>query len=738
MAERWLTFTEVEALLGLASEEVRELMESRVLQGRIIDGVVKFREADVRRLSKQNPAKAETHFRFLVDEEDEKRIEGKAYDGEAFQPPKPVEKIGEEEELVEPIDLSDEQVRNSQILGRTDIVQFGREVAQRSMAQEFTSKELGDEEIFDPSQVELPEVPYGPLAERITQARREEPAEPQPVAPQEVTHAAPEEIARVAPVESAAKPSEPEPVVPQAFTLAVPEEPAVPAPAETHVTFVTDEGETVKPMSSEPVAEQAFTEISFVAEEAKPMACPITEEAKAEAEKPGEMTEVLPLRQVTTPMEFVEAPPAAQEPAPPAPEVVAPQEVTPEPSKETYEVETPEPVAPVTKWMDFAVDEETAEVTPAESSQVQSAAELPPEIVLPAPAQGPIAEVAPAESSQPQAAPELPSEIVPPAPMESPVLDLPAPAEEFGVAVPAAHAAVPVESEQPELVSAGAENASPTPKNVDAAPPSRALATPEYGLAEGKRTHGAAPERAVPQAPDIVSEIEAELAAESAKESLPSTSRGDTMSARQANEIREPVPKSSGPAEVPQEEAKPVTDETKKPKPADKKKPEDIEVFDLEQPGAKPEEVFDILEEEPAEAAPASAADAKEKTLEDEMAELFGDEQKPAAPDEAFKTPEVPKVEEDFDLSVFQKDKQEAVAAEPAPIAEETLFDVDQQAAEPEHETSVHDLQGVSRIRAITEERTPTSVYLFTAAIILAFGVVAFAGMLVALVFLRR
>jgi hypothetical protein len=182
-----------------------------------------------------------------------------------------------------------------------------------------------------------------------------------------------------------------------------------------------------------------------------------------------------------------------------------------------------------------------------------------------------------------------------------------------------------------------------------------------------------------------------------------------------------------------------VTDETKKPKPADvKKKPEDIEVFDLEQPGAEKEEVFDILEEEPAEGAPAPAADAKAQTLEDEMAELFGDEQKSASPDQAFKAPEVPKVEEDFDLSVFQKDKQEAEADEPAPIAEDTLFDVESARAEPEQESSIHDLQGVSRIRAITEERTPTSVYLFTAAVILAFGVVAFAGMLVALVFLRR
>lgn len=179
-----------------------------------------------------------------------------------------------------------------------------------------------------------------------------------------------------------------------------------------------------------------------------------------------------------------------------------------------------------------------------------------------------------------------------------------------------------------------------------------------------------------------------------------------------------------------------MTDEMKKPKPGEPpkvKKPEDIEVFDFEQPGAKKEEEFELLEEEPVakESAPAGAAPAKEKSLEEEMAELFGEEAKEAPLDQAFAAPQAPaKPEEDFDLSVFQKDKQEEAAAEPAAITEEKLFEVESPRAETHEAASDAEMQSVSRIRAISEERTPASVYLYTTAVIVAVLVVACAGML--------
>ena len=486
------------------------------------------------------------------------------------------------------------------------------------------------------------------------------------------------------------------------------------------------------------------------------MVCPVTEEAKIEAAAPRETAVVSPLTHETPPMEFVEEPPTVEAPAPPvepaseakaeepptaeapappdvvespppaevaadaAPEtptetyeveplapVVAEGAAAPETPTETYEVEPPLPVAPVTQRMDFAVDEETAEVTPGEAACAPAAEERPAEVVPALPADEPSAAALPEVEAPPVEEAESPQ----------PAEEVPEPAEALETVSEASEALFhPVEAEKP------AEKA-----------PEAALEAP-FVAARAPSATGT---------PDLVEDTQAELTTPTAKEFLPPAVPEDTISTHRPTEFRESVPVPPGPVEVPQEEAKPVTDETRKPKPDEqpkKPKPDEIEVFDIEQPGTKEEE-FEILEEEPAEAAPAAPAAAvsdKEKSLEEEMAELFGDEQKEASPDLAFAQPQPPKVEEDFDLSVFQKDKQEAAPEEPVLIPEETLFEVEQPTVEPDAAVIGADLQGVSRIRAMTEERTPASVYLYTAAILIAFGVVAFAGMVVTLIFLRR
>jgi hypothetical protein len=383
--------------------------------------------------------------------------------------------------------------------------------------------------------------------------------------------------------------------------------------------------------------------MDFIAEAAVPMVCPVPSAEAAPVAPPEPPVEVLPTPPAPK-IEFVaEETPPAESPILPAEPVSSVES----PRAESYEVEPPVDLPPVTLNLDLAADEETAEEPPAP----------PPPSILDEeePAKPSEAETVAQETSQPPSF----EEVAPIPPVEA----------------PAAAAA------------AGTE--------------------------------------------DVISELERELAEEEArKERLPRKVEEDTIPRPESVEIKKPAPKASEPAAVSHEEAKPVTDEMKKRKSAQepKKKPEDIEVFDVgaaAAPAEPTEDVFEILEEEPSAAAEAG----KEKSLEDEMAELFGEEAKEAPADSSFAQPQVPPVEEDFDLSVFQKGSAAAAPVEPAAISEDTLFDVNQNQAVVGAPSAHDDLQGVSRIRAVTEERTPTSVYLYTAAIILGFAVVAFAGM---------
>ena len=799
MAERWLTFAEVEELLGVTADEVRELMEAHTLRGQIVDGVVKFGEASVRRLAR-GAGSGESHLKFLVDEDEERRIEGKAYDGESLAPPKPVEKRGEDEDILDPVELTEEQLRNSDLLGGNDIVEFGRQVAERSTAEEFRPAELADtnedEEIIEPSSVELPDVEFGPLAERISEARREEP----PEAP--------------APKEPPASPT-------LEFAEPKPERRSE-TPAET-VLFVT---EASAPSAPEPVP----AKLAFVAEEAHPLACPVTEEAKAEAEKPPEVAPVEPLPPEPTTITFVEEPakaetpevpevepavpvasaepmapepsviefveepakaevPEAHEPEPaetyevePAVPVASMEAMEPEPPEpepvETYEVEPAAPVVPVTENIERAVDEEVAEITPEEVAPAP-VAELPEELVPPPAAEEAIP--SPVEvSAQPPMPPEPPivEEAVEFVPMEQYLAQMKTPEPQSAVEQPeaiplAAEEAIskaeppPAAAEMPPIVEVpvARETGIPEPPTAEepAAEPlleqpiAAKEVTPITPLAEGMevpveetpevlvRPSAEAP-RAVSEekAQDTLEEIEAELSQQEAKESLPEAVPDGRISAPRSGEDKEAVPAVSETAGMSEEEAKPVTDKTKPtPDEQKKKKPEDIEVFDLGEQKAKPEEEFQILEEEPKEGAPTEAAPAKDKTLEEEMAELFGEEPKEAAgaaAAAAAAAPEVAKVEEDFDLSVFQKDKQEAVEPEPVEITEESLFDVGQEQSAPAEEQTIsnEDIESQSRIKSITEERTPASVYLYTAAIVISFIAVGLTGMLLWHVFIMR
>ena len=167
MAERYLTFAEVQQILGLSPDEVRELMESKQLHGDIVEGVIQFRESEVTRLRGAGgaapPGRTDEDIGlvFLVDEEEEKEIEGKAYDGEELLTRREATPPAPDEEIIEPVDLSEEQRRNQELLGTDAVVEFGREVADRTPGEEIGAQLYEGEEIIEPTEVTLPEPELG-------------------------------------------------------------------------------------------------------------------------------------------------------------------------------------------------------------------------------------------------------------------------------------------------------------------------------------------------------------------------------------------------------------------------------------------------------------------------------------------------------------------------------------------------------------------------------------------------
>jgi hypothetical protein len=166
-------------------------------------------------------------------------------------------------------------------------------------------------------------------------------------------------------------------------------------------------------------------------------------------------------------------------------------------------------------------------------------------------------------------------------------------------------------------------------------------------------------------------------------------------------------------------------------------------VFDLEAPGqsggAGEEGLVSLDEVAPAEEAPA-AATSKDKTLEEDMAELFGEEKpEQAAAGAAAAAPVAGQAPtEDFDLSVFKKEEG---SDESAPVAEEELFQVDEQgatAAESQAGEPVMDLESSARVRGFVDQQQAPSNAAFTVAAMLAFVALAFTGMLLWFVFVTK
>lgn len=666
MAERHVTFAEVEQILGLSSDAVRELMESKTLKGAIVDGVIQFRESDVKRLGGKSSgaggerSEGEAGFLFLVDEEEEKRIEGKAYDGEALVKPRPVEAPGPDEEIIEPVGLSDEQLRNSAVLGSEDAVEFGRGVAERSGRAEFAGAEISeDEEILDASKVELPEPDFGKLASAFGEARREEPPTrleevEKPVEPSGVeseTKRPGVELVRPtlelkmpvesAPVEEEVPASPREEVVESATAAGVPPEEPVGREVEPEAVGFNIDGE---PEPTHPATSEK--ELTFLEEETGPMVCPVppkAEEVRIEATEP-----------------------AAAEPVPPV-----------------------EPVAPV-----------VAEAAPA----VVEAAKVEEE---PA-AAAPVEEEAALESRR--------------------MFELAGPVEE--TAKEAATEEVPAETkpEEPGPEVSGREAVGEEPRETfELALPARSVpVTESFERAVDEEVEDREAE------PEIIG-VEAEPEKRVAADQRPPA---PLTPGREPREEEEPV--SADKEKKGEEMAKPPEEGRK---PEEETAPENIEVFDLEAPGeaggAGDEGLVSLEEEALKEEAPA-AAPSKDKTLEEEMAELFGEEkgEQPAAAEVVPAAGGAPT--EDFDLSVFKKEEG---AEESAPVAEEALFEIDEQGTAPVESSAgqaATDAESATRIRGFVEQEQAPSNAVFTVAALLAFVVLAFTGMLLWHVFATK
>ena len=674
MTERHLTFAEVQEILGLSPDGVRELMESKSLRGEIIDGVIRFEETQVMRLRGAHGdalGQEDMGLVFLVDEEEEEQIEGKAYDGEDLLTRKEAVSPAPDEELMEPVELSEDQRRNAELLGTDDVVAFGREVSERTREEEFGTSQLADdEEIIEPADVELPEPEFGPLAAAVPEAQREEPAEaaPEPEEPEpEVTAVGSEEEA-------------PEDVVPVEEN--VPLEPlltgAVAPGEEESVEFMLDSEPA--PAAEEPpelkVVEPLVpgaSGLTFEEVEAEPLDEAAVEQVEAVAA--ADETDALQFEEETPEPEEAESLPAA------------------EGAPETFEVTAPEPQrAGVTDELELAVDEELADLEPEPVEEVvpeqASAVEAPSE-------PEPVVEAA----SEPEPVAQEP--VAEPEP--EPVADEPAPVAGAVIGAAAADDVWEELQEKPSVDQGVPEAVTPVAAESDR--------QDEPVASESEAPRQTEADEIPEEAEQVTEEHREEEEAFKSEEELIPLEEG----------TEEPAPVEPAPADTfdlaEPDESIPI---------------EEIEVTDLEDAPSEGEAEEDLMvleEEAPPEEAVFDAGGPK--TLEEEVAELFDEEPAQASPDEALAAAPAA-AEEDFDLSVFQQG--ETATEEALPTVDESLFEEVGAGVSAEEEQPVEmaqaEVEGVSRIRALTEERAAPNTAAITAAILLAFAAVAFTGML--------
>jgi hypothetical protein len=541
------------------------------------------------------------------------------------------------------------------------------------------------------------------------------PVEPEPAAYEVEGPAEAVGAARVPEVES---PAEPPPV----------ESAAEPEPLELKV-----EGEVTEvvepPAESEAAGEMAvFAEpesaepekLKFAEQETGPIACPLPVEPDVGATGGRPPSEPEPQPVVGADLHV--RPPSEQEPAAP--------------------VTAPEPVEIVPEAVEAAQAPEAE--SPAEPQPVESAAEPEPVVGADSYVRPPLAETPPTPVVEEPA--EKPEEV----PAADAACETEEEPETFEAAPPAPAVPVTERFERAVDEEVGELEEEPAAAELETSSESEEVVGATGGRPSSEPVAETLVEPSVfepgPGAKDVWKEAEAEVlrGEESGMkpagvESAVERESGEEHSVEEEIVSEGPAPPAR--AEKPREEEEPVADQKKdeelpvrgegdKGKPEQKPEDEGIEVFDLEEEGGKKppapvkkeEEELVTLEEE----APAAG---KEKSLDEEMAEIFGEGEAPKA-EETFKTA-VPTAEEDFDLSVFKEKPAEGIE-EPVAVEEGSLFETGQldESKGEDQMQAVLQREGPSRIKAITEEPAQPGATAFTVAVLLAFVVIAFTGML--------
>lgn len=688
MAEKFISFDETRRELGCSAEQLRQLTERKQLVGTLQDGTVRFLQSDVLKLKGRvqregtsAPASSTSRkppqdygFVFLVDEDEEAAIEGNRYDGDL---PTTLETPAElaSEDVVEPVELSPEQMENLEILSGLDLsaaARMGKEVAERQT---------------EPTDLVVPELE--PPEERSSEpasaveAVPEEPADLGAISVSEtVPEAIPTEPADLAAIAIAAGapagildgiPSEPAHI--EAIDLGEPRVESVPRePADLSAIEVS---ETVPdPIPLEPARLEAI-ELAEAEESAGPMLAELrTPFLKTQGDQTPGMIE--------TSDEIIIEPAAPSGPkleleaVQPATTQAVEEERGTEPVElpETYEVEEPPAIRPVTEHMELATDEELADTEP------------PAEVAS-------VLETDEPESSE--AVQESGEEALP----EGCACEA-APAVEEWLTEPAAKA------EPADETSTRPEQVQTEPSEIEAS------GAPGPGI---EKSDVAASVSGADVYDEIVKEIEEEPAEQSAAGTLTgAASSNDSTDKR-------------GP-EVDREESPVAEDDVRK----DKKKEEDLddifEVYDLEEkkegaagasaPAVEPpkaeEEVVELKEVDKERL-------ELERSIEEEMADLFGETS--TAEKVAPKPGAAGKPADDFDLSIF---KEGGTAAEVPALEEVDLTEMAEAPALQESVPGSMDVSGVSRIEALKAPRGPSTAPL-TAMILLSFVALAVVGM---------
>ena len=690
MSDRFLTFDEVQQLLKIPADELQQLLDDEGVGTVVKGGVVRFSESDVIKLT------ATSRWGEELTSPEPSTLKPGLPTGQTCEPcftrPAPRNRdedygfvflVDEDEEAAiegeaydgelptEVIDVP-EQISQDDLMSPTDLSPEQQEAlelfSEMDMARVSEMGRKVAESAGEPDVLEAPELTGEPVATPEVSGLEAEPPVEEPIVLE-----TPELTGEPWPGESI----EPIAVTPTAF------EPVENSESQEHVTPEPISEPTVEEVV-EPVLEQKKSEFEFITEEA--VASVVGTEISSElAEKLGQEIEV----------------------------------------SDTYEMSQAMPEAEVTEHAGLATDEELEDRTEQPEPEAETVEPTP--------------EPAPEETAAVPVEPLLEETDLPEPParrggsedFEIPDLEEPEPilGAQTGQKVPA---------ESMTGVSGPSESGAERPEDVDRLTPttlSDAQAGELFDEIEREIEPKAVGETAVP----------ADQASPDAADSAIAPMFGPEASGGSGAESDQ-VPVMSGESRDDQEqgriepEEEEVVTEDQKKEPEKQEPEEDVfEVYDLEEETAAapvvPEQAEaeeEVIDLEDVSAESVDEMEAIEKSVEEEMEDIFGEAPKAPAPAPLAVGAEV----DDFDLSIF---KEGDTTTEDVATLEEVDLSAVMMASQSTEMSDVSTLPsaGPSRIDAITAPRGPSTLPM-TLAVIISFVALLAAGMILVALSLSR